>query len=178
MFRHHVDDIPPGPDIPDVVHAFVEIPKGRRSKFELDKATGLMRFDRFLYSSSHYPGDYGFIPQTLAEDGDALDVLVMINEPTFSGCLIEARVLGLFRMRDNGKADCKILAVPHADPLFSEFRDLPDVPAHYLREVSHFFSTYKQLEEVAIEPEGWERRDDAIAEVGAAVERYRANRSA
>src|SRR6516162_10878045 len=93
-------DIPPGTDIPSVVHAIVEMPKGRRSKFEVDKKTGLMRLDRYIYSSSHYPGDYGFIPQTLAEDGDALDAIVMVNEATFSGCLIEARVIGLFRMKD------------------------------------------------------------------------------
>src|SRR5207302_5971252 len=112
--------IAPGPDIPKVVHAIVEIPKGRRSKFEVDKQTGLMRLDRYLYSSSHYPGDYGFIPQTLAEDGDALDVLVMVNEPTFSGCLIATRVVGLFRMKDKGKNDYKVLGVPHTDPLFAE----------------------------------------------------------
>jgi hypothetical protein len=87
---------------PRVVNALIEIPKGRRSKFELDKRTGLFRLDRYLYSSSHYPGDYGFIPHTLAEDGDALDLLVMVNEPTFSGCLIESRIVGLFKMKDGG----------------------------------------------------------------------------
>jgi inorganic pyrophosphatase len=97
-YRH----VPPGTRIPSVVNAIVEIPKGRRNKFEIDKKTGLIRLDRYLYSSSHYPGDYGFIPQTLAEDGDYLDILVMVNEPTFSGCLIEARVIGLFKMRDRG----------------------------------------------------------------------------
>src|SRR5689334_291300 len=85
------DQVSPGPKLPDILHAIVEIPKGRRSKFEVDKETGLLRLDRYLYSSLMYPGDYGFIPQTLAEDGDPLDVLVMVNEPTFSGCLIEAR---------------------------------------------------------------------------------------
>ncbi len=98
--------------MPRVVNAIIEIPKGRRNKFEVDKNTGLIKLDRYLYSSSHYPGDYGFIPQTLAEDGDALDVLVMVNEPTFSGCLIEARVVGLFRMKDGGKNDYKVLSVP------------------------------------------------------------------
>src|SRR5581483_12247244 len=104
--------IPPGTDLPRVVHTIVEIPKGRRSKFEIDKKTGLMRLDRYLFSSSHYPGDYGFIPQTLAEDHDPLDILVMVNEPTFSGCLIEARVVGIFRMRDKGQNDYKVLGVP------------------------------------------------------------------
>lgn len=166
--------VPPGTDLPTVVNAIVEIPKGRRSKFEVDKRTGLIKLDRYLYSSSHYPGDYGFIPQTLAEDGDALDILVMVNEPTFSGCLIEARVVGLFRMTDRGLHDYKLLGVPHTDPLFAEFQGLEDVPAHYLREVEHFFSTYKQLEGVAIVTQGWTSRDAAIDEVRVSVERYQA----
>lgn len=167
--------IPPGPDIPRVVNAIVEIPKGRRSKFELCKKTGLIRLDRYLYSSSHYPGDYGFIPQTLAEDHDPLDVLVMVNEATFSGCLIEARVIGIFRMMDRGQNDYKVLAVPHTDPLFAEYQNLGDVASHYLREVEHFFVTYKQLEGAVVEPMGWSTADDAIAEVKACVERYRAH---
>ena len=156
------------------MNAIIEIPKGRRSKFEVDKATGLIRLDRYLYSSSHYPGDYGFVPQTLAADGDPLDVLVMVNEPTFPGCLIQARVVGVFRMLDHGSADCKLLAVPDSDPLFAEVRALEDVPRHYLREVEHFFSTYKQLEDVQVAPQGWDGRAAAIAEVEDAVRRYRA----
>ncbi|HLJ95842.1 MAG TPA: inorganic diphosphatase [Gemmataceae bacterium] len=169
-------DIPPGEGLPSVVNAIVEIPKGRRSKFEVDKKTGLIRLDRFLYSSSHYPGDYGFIPQTLAEDGDALDILVMVNEPTFSGCLIEARVIGLFRMRDRGVNDFKILGVPNTDPLFAEYCNLRDAPSHFLREVEHFFATYKQLEGVTIEPLGWATAQDAIAEVKASADRYLSHR--
>ncbi len=171
--RETLDKIPPGTHLPSVVNAIIEIPKGRRSKFEIDKATGLIRLDRYLYSSSHYPGDYGFIPQTLAEDGDPLDVLVMVNEPTFSGCLIETRVVGLFRMRDRGVNDYKVLGVPHRDPLFGEFEDLNDVPIHFLREVSHFFGTYKQLEGVVIETVGWSRAAEGIACVLDAVERYK-----
>lgn len=168
----HYADVPPGTDIPRVVNVIVEIPKGRRSKFEVDKKTGLMRLDRYLYSSSHYPGDYGFIPQTLAEDGDALDAVVMVNEPTFSGCLIEARVVGLFRMRDKGKNDFKVFGVPNTDPLFAEVQTLDDVPSHFLREVEHFFATYKQLEGAHVEPLGWATAADAITEVKASVERY------
>jgi inorganic pyrophosphatase len=164
--------IPPGTHIPDVVHAIVEIPKGRRSKFEVDKRTGFMKLDRYLYSSSHYPGDYGFIPQTLADDGDALDILVMVNEPTFSGCLIEARVVGLFRMTDRGAHDYKVLGVPHTDPLFAEFQQLEDVPSHFLREVEHFFLTYKQLEGVTIQAQGWATREAGIEEVQQSVKRY------
>jgi len=175
--RPSYTDIPPGTDIPRVVHAIIEIPKGRRSKFEVDKATGLFRLDRYLYASSMYPGDYGFIPQTLAEDGDPLDVLVMVNEPTFTGCLIEARIVGLFRMRDRGQNDFKVLGVPHTDPLFNEVKALADVPAHYLREVEHFFLTYKQLEGVAVEAIGWAPTPEAVAEVQASVDRWRARRS-
>jgi inorganic pyrophosphatase len=165
-------DVPAGVDLPSVVNAIVEIPKGRRSKFEIDKKTGLMRLDRYLYSSSHYPGDYGFIPQTLAEDGDPLDVLVMVNEPTFSGCLIETNVVGLFRMTERGTPDYKVLGVPNTDPLFEQIRDLSDVPVHFLREVEHFFATYKQLEGVTIETAGWAPAPDAIKEVSASVDRY------
>ncbi len=173
--RLNFQDVSPGTSLPSVVHAIVEIPKGRRNKFEVDKKTGLIRLDRYLFSSSHYPGDYGFIPQTLAEDGDALDILVMVNEPTFSGCLIEARVIGLFRMKDRGVPDYKILGVPNTDPLFAEYQNLRDAPSHFLREVEHFFGTYKQLEGATVETMGWATAQDAVAEVKASVERYAAH---
>jgi inorganic pyrophosphatase len=164
--------VSPGTNIPSVVNAIVEIPKGRRSKFEVDKASGLMKLDRYLFSSSHYPGDYGFIPQTLADDGDALDIVVMVNEPTFSGCLIEARVVGLFKMTDRGRNDYKVLAVPNSDPLFAEFTQLENVPKHFLREVEHFFATYKQLEGVKIETQGWDGVAVATNEVRSSVARF------
>lgn len=166
-------NVPPGTNLPSVVNAIIEIPKGCRSKFEFDKKTGLIRLDRYLFSASHYPGDYGFIPQTLAEDHDPLDILVMVNEPTFSGCLIETRVVGLFRMRDRGQNDYKILGVPNSDPLFAHLQDLADVPPHFLREVEHFFSTYKQLEGVKTESLGWAGATEAMEEVFASVDRYR-----
>ena len=165
-------DVFPGSKSPEFVNAIVEIPKGRRSKFEVDKETGLIKLDRYLSSSSHYPGDYGFVPRTLAEDGDALDMLVMVNEPTFSGCLIETRVVGLFRMTDRGANDYKILGVPNTDPLFDEIRDLEDVPSHYLREVEHFFGTYKQLEGVNVLTQGWAPKDAAIEQVQKAMDAY------
>ena len=167
--------ISPGTDIPSVVNSIVEIPKGCRSKFELDKETGLIKLDRYLYSSSVYPGDYGFIPQTLAADGDPLDILVMVNEPTFSGCLIEARVVGMFRMKDKGADDFKVLGVPNADPLFGHVKRLDDVPPHFLREVEHFFGTYKQLEGAHTESLGWIGAEDATQEVRDSVDRFRAN---
>src|SRR5580700_1933130 len=165
--------IPPGTGEAGVVNTIVEIPKGRRSKFEVDKVTGLIKLDRYLYSSSVYPGDYGFIPQTLAEDGDPLDILVMVNEPTFSGCLIEARVVGLFKMIDKGVNDYKVLGVPNADPLFVHLKKLEDVPPHFLREVEHFFGTYKQLEGVVTSSLGWIGAEEATAEVRKSVERFR-----
>lgn len=165
--------IPPGTDIPSVVNMIVEIPKGRRNKFELDKETGLIKLDRYLYSSSVYPGDYGFIPQTLAEDGDPLDILAMVNEPTFSGCLIEARVVGMFRMKDKGANDFKVLCVPNADPLFHHILKLEDVPPHFLREVEHFFATYKQLEGIHTESLGWVSAEEGTAVVRSSVERFR-----
>ena len=168
MYEH----IPAGVRLPSVVNTIIEIPKGRRSKFEIDKATGIMKLDRYLYSSSHYPGDYGFIPQTLAEDGDPLDVLVMVNEPTFSGCLIETHVVALFRMSERGANDYKLLGVPNTDPLYEHIKDLEDVPHHFLREVEHFFATYKQLEGVEIQTNGWGPAAEAIEEVSASVDRY------
>ncbi len=166
--------VPPGPKVPEVINVIVEIPKGRRSKFEVDKELGLIRLDRYLYSSAHYPGDYGFIPQTLAEDGDPLDALVMVNEPTFSGCLIRARPLGLFKMTDKGENDYKILCVPNTDPIFAEHHDLWRVPPHYLREVEHFFSTYKDLEGEGSEvvAQGWDNVDKAHTEIQKAIDRY------
>lgn len=167
--------ISPGTNIPSVVNAIVEIPKGKRNKFELDKVTGLIKLDRYLYSSSVYPGDYGFIPQTLAADGDPLDILVMVNEPTFSGCLIETRVLGMFRMIDKGADDFKVLGVPNADPLFEHMTKLADVPPHFLREVEHFFGTYKQLEGAHTESLGWVSAEESTKEVREAVVRFRAS---
>jgi inorganic pyrophosphatase len=165
--------IPPGTGEPSVANMIVEIPKGRRTKFEIDKATGMIKMDRYLYSSSVYPGDYGFVPQTLAEDGDPSDILVMVNEPTFSGCLIEARVVGIFRMKDKGQNDFKLLAVPNKDPLFDAMRKIEDVPKHFLREVEHFFSTYKQLEGATVEPLGWASHEDGAVEVRSSIDRFR-----
>ena len=172
--------VPPGPKIPEVINVIVEIPKGRRSKFEVDKELGLIRLDRYLYSSAHYPGDYGFIPQTLAEDGDPLDALVMVNEPTFAGCLIQARPLGLFKMTDKGDNDYKVLCVPNTDPIFAEHHDLWRVPPHYLREVEHFFSTYKALEGEGSEvvAQGWDNVDKAYTEIEKAIKRYDLDKAA
>lgn len=161
----------------NVLNAIVEIPKGHHNKYEFEKESGLFMLNRCLYSSSHYPGDYGFIPQTLAEDGDALDILVMVNEPTFTGCLIQARVIGMFAMKDGDDRDCKLLSVPDSDPLYGEYNTLQDAPPHFLRVVEHFFTNYKQLEGVTIEPQGWKTKDEAMGEVKASIERFRQSKS-
>ncbi|MBO9371702.1 MAG: inorganic diphosphatase [Chloroflexi bacterium] len=165
-------ELPPGPDAPRVIYVVVEIPKRSRNKYEYDEQGGFIKLDRVLYSSLHYPGDYGFIPRTLHEDGDPLDVLVMTNEPTFSGCVIEARPLGVFHLLDRGRIDDKILAVPHTDPLFNDYRSLEDVPAHFLEEVSHFFSVYKDLEQAEVKALGWEGLDRAYQEIERAIQMY------
>ena len=164
--------VSPGANVPAVINCIVEIPKGRRNKFEVDKETGLLMLDRYLYASAHYPGDYGFIPQTHAEDGDPLDVIVMVNEPTFPGCLIEARPIGLFKMKDKGDNDYKVLAVPNTDPIFAEYHDLWRVAPHYLREVEHFFSVYKELEGSEVETLGWDKVDAAHEEIVKCVKAY------
>jgi inorganic pyrophosphatase len=149
-------DLEPGPNVPDVIQTVVEIPKGSRNKYEFDKRIGAFKLDRVLYSAVQYPGDYGFIPQTYYDDGDPLDVLVMTNLPTFTGCLVEARPVGVFKMLDKGEPDDKILAVLQYDPFFADYTDFKQLPAHYLKEVEHFFTVYKDLEGTRVEPVGWE----------------------
>ncbi|MCL2679263.1 MAG: inorganic diphosphatase [Dehalococcoidia bacterium] len=155
------------------VNVLVEIPKGSRNKYEWDPAKRLIKFDRMLFSAMHYPSDYGFIIDTLAKDGDPLDALVLVWEPTFPGCLIEARPVGLFRMHDEYGPDAKILCVPPGDPLWSHIRTLDDVPPHLLKEIEHFFKVYKDLEQKKTGVEGWEGLDAALAEIKDAQERFR-----
>ncbi len=128
------------------VQVIVEIPKGSRNKYEIDHATGAVMLDRVLYSSVHYPTDYGFVPGTHAADGDPLDVLIITAEPTFPGCHVVVRIIGLLRMRDEKGVDEKLLAVPVADPRSEGLRDLSDVNRHLLVEIKNFFETYKELE--------------------------------
>src|SRR3954467_9244367 len=165
-------DISPGPRAPEELNVIIEIPRGSRNKYELDKDTGLFRFDRLLYSAVHYPGDYGFIPRTLAEDADPLDVLIMTTSPTFTGCLVEVRPIGVFDMQDRGEMDEKILAVPMRDPLYDELMELDDVQPHFLLEVEHFFKIYKDLEGVQTKILGWRDRNAAHAVIEDSMRRY------
>lgn len=154
------------------VEALVEIPKGSRNKYEFDKTRQCLRLDRVLYSPLHYPTDYGFILNTLAEDGDALDVLIVTHEPTFPGCLVPIRPVGVLDMQDEHGRDQKILAVPAVDPRFSEVEDLASLPRHFLLEIEHFFAVYKALEEKATEILGWQGNEEAWRIIGEAQSRY------
>jgi inorganic pyrophosphatase len=147
---------------PDLIEVVVEIPRGSRNKYELDKERGVMRLDRVLYSSVHYPTDYGFVVGTLAEDGDALDALVVVDEPTFPGCHIIARPIGVLDMRDEKGPDHKILCVPVGDPRFADISELKDIGQHWLREIENFFQTYKALESKWTDVVGWEDRAAAL----------------
>ncbi|MCL2475239.1 MAG: inorganic diphosphatase [Chloroflexi bacterium] len=141
--------------------AIIEIPKGHRNKYEIDIETGKIRLDRVLYSSIHYPSDYGFISNTLAEDGDALDVIVMMEEPTFPGCHIDIRIIGVLVMKDEKGLDEKVLAVPIADPRYKDVHDITDVRRHHLVEIEHFFQTYKELEDKSSTVIGWQDAEAA-----------------
>ena len=160
-------------DVSAAVEVFVEIPKGSRNKYEFDKKRKIFRLDRMLFSSMHYPSDYGFIPETLGEDGDALDALVLLGEPTFPGCLIQARPIGLFKMRDEKGVDHKILCVPLHDPQWNHIHKLSDVPPHLLLEIEHFFDVYKELEKKKTAVEGWEDAPEARRIIDEARLRYK-----
>ena len=170
---HPLHDLLPGSNPPYEINCIVEIPKGSRNKYELDKKSGMFWLDRTLYSPMIYPGDYGLIPQTHYDDGDPLDVLILGNEPTFTGCVVEVRPIGIFRMLDKGDHDDKILSVPIGNPYFRNFHDLIDVPAHYLDEVAHFFQVYKDLEGHRTQPLGWEPVDVARTQIRHAIQLYR-----
>ena len=139
-------DIRPARMQPEDFLAVIEIEKGSKNKYELDKETGALRLDRILYTSTHYPANYGFIPRTYADDGDPLDVLVLCSEPIRPMSLVRVYPVGYFTMRDGGAMDDKILAIPYEDPMYNSYQDLGDLPAHISSEISHFFSVYKHLE--------------------------------
>ena len=151
----------------------VEIPKGHRNKYELDHATGRIRLDRTLFTATQYPADYGFVENTLGEDGDPLDALVLVQEPTFPGCLILCRALGMFRMRDEKGGDDKVLCVPAFDPRQEHLQDIDDINEFDLAEIQHFFEVYKELEPgKSVEGATWVGRALAEAEIEASRARY------
>lgn len=157
------------------IDVVVEIPKGSRNKYEYDYEKKMIRYDRMIFSSMHYPSDYGFIPESLALDGDALDVLVLVSEPTFPGCLIEVSPIGLFKMFDEKGPDAKILCVPVSDPIWNKITNLEEVNPHQLKEIEHFFQVYKDLEKKKVGIEGWEDKEAAISAIVDAQQRYQEN---
>lgn len=133
---------------PDDFIVYIEITKGQKQKYELDKESGMLILDRILYTSTHYPANYGFIPRTLSDDGDPLDVLVLCSEPLFNTCIVRCRPIGVIIMEDNGQQDEKIIALPYGDPTYQNYNSIEDLPKHISDEMVHFFTVYKQLEGV------------------------------
>lgn len=164
-------DIPYGNK--DVLNVIIEIPMLSRVKYELDKDTGLIKYDRVLYSPMHYPANYGFVPQTLWDDGDPLDVLVLGAEPLVPGCLVEARPIGVLDMVDGGEGDAKVLAVPAADPRWKNTKDISDLEPHALEEIKHFFTVYKDLQKKKVEVGEWRDAISAKADVIKSIESYK-----
>lgn len=156
---------------------FVEIPQGSRNKYEWDEQRAVLKLDRHLFSSVVYPADYGFLEHTVGEDGGHLDALVLVNEPTFPGCRIDVRPVGLFRMRDEAGIDDKVLCVPIADPEWGKVHELEDVSLRLREEIAHFFAVYTELDPDRVSAiEGWASRAEAEAEVREALDRCRESR--
>ena len=164
--------LPVGANAPDVVNAVIEIPQNEVNKYEYDKKLHVFRLDRNLHSPVHYPGDYGFIPSTLSGDGDALDVLVLVDTPSFTGCLLEVRPIGMLEMLDQGKTDEKILAVGLNNPRYKDLKNYTEVYTHILREIQHFFAIYKDLEGKRTELISWHDTEQARKTILESAERY------
>src|SRR4051794_1950953 len=157
--------------------AYIEIPKGSRNKYEYDHELDALVLDRFLFSSMVYPTDYGFIPETLGLDGDPLDAMVCVSEPTFPGCLIYVKPIALFRMEDDKGIDDKVLCVPLQDPTWNTLEELDDISDQLRDEITHFFSVYKDLEQKKVKVDGWYSREEALKEIEAARGRLRESSS-
>jgi len=158
------------------IDVVIEIPRGSRNKYEYDHERHIVRLDRRLFTATVYPADYGFVPDTLSEDGDPLDALVLLDDPTFPGCWVSCRPVGVFWMTDDAGPDAKLLCVPAGDPRWDRVQDLPDMPAHLTDEIRHFFEVYKALEPGKYaNVRGWEGADAAMAEIEACRARFAAN---
>lgn len=151
----------------------IEIPKGSRNKYEYDFDLKKVRYDRMIFSSMMYPADYGFIPETLALDGDPLDVLVLVTEPTFPGCVMEVKPIGVFHMADEKGPDEKVICVPISDPIWNRLEDLSDVNGHLVKEIEHFFKVYKDLEQKKVDVEGWGDVKEAKQIIKDCIQRYK-----
>lgn len=169
---HPWHDVDYGAEAPEIVRAVIEIPKGSKVKYEVDKPTGLLKMDRVLFSSVHYPSNYGFIPRSYCGDGDPLDILVLGQEPVVALCIVRAKPIGVMRMIDQGDADDKIIAVHADDPEFSHYTEIGELPPHRLREIQRFFEDYKILENKKVEIEKFYGRDEALRIVRESFELY------
>ena len=162
-----------GEKAPQIVNALIEIPQGSKSKYEIDKKTGLLKLDRVIYSSFHYPVNYGFIPQTLGKDGDPLDILVMCTEAIPSLCLVDASVLGPMQMIDTGLIDDKIIAVAVNDPCVNYIKSLDEVPAHIFKVLKNYFEQYKVLENKKVEINDFQEKEIAFDIINESIEFYK-----
>lgn len=157
----------------NVVDALIEIPLGSKNKYELDEVTGRIKLDRVLYASMVYPTEYGIVENTLAPDGDPLDILVVCSEPTFPGCIVPARVLGYLEMLDNGKLDYKLISVVDCDPRYDDIHELTDLPSFVLKEIANFFSNYKVLQNVPVEVGQYYGKEEAVRIIAQCRENFK-----
>ena len=155
-----------------IVECTVEIPIGTKNKFEVDKKSNKIKLDRVLYSALTYPGEYGFIERTLAEDGDPLDILVISSYPTFPGCIVDARVLGYLTVIDNGQNDEKVIAVVDKDPRFDHLNEMDDIPEHQKEEIKDFFKNYKTLQNIGVTAKDFHNKEEAVKVIEECKERY------
>lgn len=162
-----------GEQSPGIVNALIEIPQGSRTKYEIDKKTGLLKLDRVIYSSFHYPVNYGFIPQTLGQDGDPLDILVLCSQVIQPLCLVEATVIGNMQMIDSGEEDDKIIAVATKDPSFNHISEIDEIPPHFILELRNYFEQYKVLENKEVKIDAFQSKEEAFQIITSAIEFYK-----
>jgi len=167
-------DIPAGDELPELINVIIEIPRGSKNKYEIDKETGLIKLDRAMKSAQDYPFDYGFVPKTLWDDGDALDVVLLTTYPLYPGILVEARPVAVMRMIDGGEGDDKVIAVPKNDPRFEHVTDLAQINQHTIKEIKHFFETYKVIDGKSVVISGVEDRAAALLAVKKGLALYEA----
>ncbi len=167
--------VPSGRNPPEIINVVVETPKNSKNKYEVSKEYDCILLDRVLHSSVVFPHAYGLIPRTFYDDNDPMDIMVMLSEPTFPGCVVEARPIGILRISDEKGKDDKVLAVATTDPRLNEYQELEDVPRHYLDEIAEFFTTYKKLEEGKhTDVKGWEGKEAALKEIAYGLSLFRA----
>ena len=159
----------------NIVEATIEIPMGTKNKYEIDKERNRIKLNRVQFASMTYPAEYGYIENTLERDGDPLDILVLTTEPTFPGCIIDAKIVGVLKTIDNGYEDNKIIAVNHTDPRFDDIEELSDIKEHTLSEIKHFFKNYKTLQNIEVQVFDYSNKEEALKILQTCIERYNKN---